>query len=80
MEISRATPSGLLRQQCRGFSQRLDPSLSEVDFSFRIDCPSEFDCHTPQVCAPPSLSEPELDYLAKDFSSFRRLMLDRLAS
>jgi hypothetical protein len=56
-----------------------DPQLSEVDFSFKLGCPSPFDCATPDTCQPERLPEPEIDYLAKDFASFRRLMLDRLS-
>jgi hypothetical protein len=56
-----------------------DPQLAAVDFSFKVDCPSEFDCASDQVCPPDQLDEPEIDYLAKDFDSFRRLMLDRLS-
>ena len=32
-----------------------------------------------RVCPPEPRVEPEIDYLAKDYGSFRRLMLDRLA-
>ena len=32
------------------------------------------------VCPEPALQAPQIDYLAKDYASFRRLMLDRLAS
>lgn len=56
-----------------------DPQFSEVEFSFKIDCPSEFDCRTQQVCPPVQLPAPAIDYLAKDYTSFRRLMLDRLS-
>jgi hypothetical protein len=56
-----------------------DPILSQVDFSFKVDCPSEFDCETDLVCPPEIETAPQIDYLAKDFASFRRLMLDRLA-
>lgn len=57
-----------------------DPQLSSVDFSFKIACPSEFDCEEPKVCPPPKLAEPAIDYLAKDYSSFRRLILDRMST
>jgi hypothetical protein len=57
-----------------------DPQLSEVEFSFKIDCPSDFDCQPEEDCPPETLPEPSLDYLAKDYASFRRLMLDRLAT
>jgi hypothetical protein len=56
-----------------------DPRLSSVDFSFKVECPSDFDCDTPTVCPPQTLSAPPIDYLAKDYASFRQLMLDRLA-
>lgn len=56
-----------------------DPQLSAVDFSFKVECPTDFDCRETVVCPPAPRSEPEIDYLAKDYSSFRRLMLDRLA-
>ncbi len=57
----------------------LDPQLSHIDFSFKIECPSEFDCRPERECPPEKLPEPEIDYLAKDYASFRRLMLDRLS-
>ena len=56
-----------------------DPRLSRVDFSFKVECPSEFDCVEPP-CPPQEFSEPAIDYLAKDYSSFRRLMLDRMSA
>jgi hypothetical protein len=56
-----------------------DPRLSSVDFGFKVECPSVFDCETPTVCPPENLPVPLIDYLAKDYESFRRLMLDRLA-
>lgn len=61
--------------------KELDPALAAVDFSFKVECESDFDC-APAVCTcpPASVSAPALDYLAKDYASFRQLMLDRLAS
>jgi hypothetical protein len=56
-----------------------DPQRSFVDFSFKAGCLGEFDCKSEVECPPNVLPEPELDYLAKDYASFRRLMLDRLA-
>lgn len=56
-----------------------DRQLSEVEFSFKVDCPSDFDCAPETERLPESLPEPEISYLAKDFDSFRRLMLDRLS-
>ncbi len=59
-------------------SPALDRVLADVDFSFMAACPSDFDCRTAAECPPPALSEPVLDYLAKDYASFRRMMLDLL--
>src|SRR5689334_19446747 len=56
-----------------------DPILSSIDFSFKVACPTDFDCKTEHVCAPESVTEPEINYLAKDYASFRQLMLDRMA-
>ncbi len=56
-----------------------DQQLSSITFSFKINCPSEFDCKIDSDCPPPAFDEPVIDYLAKDFSSFNRLMLDRLS-
>ncbi len=56
-----------------------DPQLSAVAFSFKIECPSDFDCKPEDICPPEPLPTPLIDYLARDFGSFRRLMLDRLS-
>jgi len=56
-----------------------DPRLSEIDFAFKVECPSEFDCKSEVMCRPQTLAQPPIDYLAKDYASFRRLMLDRLS-
>jgi hypothetical protein len=57
----------------------IDAALSEVAFSFKVDCPSAFDCKTVHECPPESAPRPQIDYLAKDYAGFRRVMLDRLA-
>ena len=56
-----------------------DALLSRVAFSFKAECPSPFDCAPEPVCPPSREDAPPIDYLAKDYASFRRLMLDRLA-
>jgi hypothetical protein len=57
----------------------VDPLLSAVDFSFKVECPTDFDCRPVCSCPPEPRDDPPIDYLAKDYESFRRLMLDRLA-
>jgi hypothetical protein len=56
-----------------------DQMLSVVHFSFKVECLSDFDCQPQRVCPPQASEQPEIDYLAKDYASFRRLMLDRMA-
>ncbi len=56
-----------------------DKQLSEVKFSFKVNCPSDFDCKSSKVCPTESLPEPHIDYLAKDYASFKSLLLDRLS-
>lgn len=56
-----------------------DPRYACVEFSFKASCPSDLDCAAPMVCPPPQRNEPEINYLAKDYASFRQLILDRLA-
>ena len=57
----------------------VDPFFSQANFSFQVDEQRPFDC---AGAAPPrdaSPAAPEIDYLAKDYASFRKLMLDRLS-
>lgn len=57
-----------------------DQKMAEVAFSFKADCPSDFDCEHEAAAEAPSAEQPLLDYLVKDYQGFRRLMLDRLAT
>lgn len=57
-----------------------DPVLRSVQFGFRSDCPDAFD-----PCATETTTTEEDDsqastYLAKDYTSFRQVMLDHLAT
>jgi hypothetical protein len=55
-----------------------DPRLATIKFSFKVECPSDFDCAEAGTCPPTQADAPDIDYLAKDYTGFRRLMLDRL--
>jgi len=57
----------------------MDPLLSAVDFSFKVECDSDFDCMPACECRPEPYDEPEIDYLAKDYESLRGVLLDRMA-
>ncbi|HZM66427.1 MAG TPA: putative baseplate assembly protein [Nakamurella sp.] len=55
-----------------------DPRYWWLDLNFKVGCPTDLDCG----CAPadvPSWPQPEIRYLAKDYASFRDLLLDRMA-
>jgi hypothetical protein len=56
-----------------------DSQLAAVEFSFKVECDLNFDCAPPAPnCPPPTLVPPPINYLAKDYGSFRSIMLDRL--
>jgi hypothetical protein len=56
-----------------------DPQLAAVDFCFKVECGPDFDCApaAPDCQAPPPVPPP-INYLAKDYGSFRTTILDRL--
>jgi hypothetical protein len=57
-----------------------DTQLAEVEFSFKVECGPDFEC-APQLpdCPPTTPVPPPINYLAKDYGSFRTIMLDRLS-
>ncbi|MGB7923289.1 MAG: putative baseplate assembly protein [Pyrinomonadaceae bacterium] len=57
----------------------LDPRYAQIDFSFKASCPSDLDCVPQETCYEEAPTDPDINYLAKDYSSFRQLILDRLS-
>lgn len=57
----------------------IDPRYDRVDFSFKINCPSDLDCAPACTCETPVFEEPDINYLAKDYQSFRQLIFDRFS-
>jgi hypothetical protein len=57
-------------------SAQFDPAYNQVEFSFKAGCPNRFDCRPRHICPPESSDEPVIDYMAKDYASFRRALLD----
>lgn len=57
-------------------SSEVDIAFSRHPFSFKAGCPSDLDCHKKLVCPTEPGKEPVIDYLAKDYASFRRALLD----
>jgi hypothetical protein len=58
-------------------SAKLDPFFASAVFSFKARCPSDLDCkETTPLCPSVEADVPPIDYLAKDFLSFRQALLD----
>lgn len=58
---------------------QFDPRYDRVEFSFKVDCPNELDCKQELICPEEKQDETDINYLAKDYASFRQLILDRLS-
>jgi hypothetical protein len=56
-----------------------DPRLSAIDFSFKVECPSDFDCQSDTRCLDEPPAAADINYLARDFASLRRLVMERLS-
>jgi hypothetical protein len=60
-----------------GGAPALDPFFSAAAFSFFVFCPAVTDCRQdPPDCPPPEGDTPPIDYLAKDYESFRAALSD----
>lgn len=55
----------------------VDPFFQTTKFSFKANCPTDLDCKKePPECPPIEAEMPPIDYLAKDFLSFRQALLE----
>ena len=65
-----------------GPSQRpmtgFDPICSSAEFRFR-EAAADLDCAAAPAANAPVRHEPDINYLAKDYASFRKLVMDRLS-
>ena len=58
-------------------STALDIYYSSVQFSFKARCPSDLDCAPPCTCCPAQPAPgPPIDYLSRDFESFKLALLN----
>jgi hypothetical protein len=56
---------------------RLDPFYNDISFSFKANCPTDLDCNPPEhECPADELVDFPIDYLARDFWSYRKALLD----
>jgi hypothetical protein len=56
----------------------IDARLAAVDFSFKIACPSDFDCAPCEEDSDEPGPDPLFDYRVRDYPGFRRQLLDRV--
>ncbi len=66
-------------QLCIVGVEGFDPRYTCAEVRFRLDCAADLDCATEPPCGDDLGPEPDISYLAKDYATFRRLVLDRLA-
>ncbi|HEV8322823.1 MAG TPA: hypothetical protein VG389_14510 [Myxococcota bacterium] len=79
MELSVAAPGDFSTYTLRlaAAPGLLDPFFDHAAFSFKAGCPSTLDCEVPEPEGPPrAAGAPPIDYLAKDFASFRKALSD----
>lgn len=58
-------------------SEKVDLFYNDISFSFKASCPSDLDCKLPDhECPPEELIDFPIDYLARDFWSYRGALLD----
>jgi hypothetical protein len=54
----------------------LDELYRRCAFNFKVQCPARFDCEPPAAPIEPPPSGIDVDYLAKDYASFRQALVD----
>jgi len=79
LEISVAEPGDFAIHRLRIDDARIDLFFNDRAFSFKQGCPSAFDCRTDCEPEPADGVDHPVDYLARDFWSFRRALLDMAA-
>jgi len=56
---------------------RIDDYFNDISFSFKANCPSDLDCKArDHECPPDEIVDFPIDYLARDFWSYRKALLD----
>jgi len=55
---------------------KIDPAFRECKFSFKAGCPSRFDCQPSPLSESETPSNPTIDYMAKDYASFRQALVE----
>jgi hypothetical protein len=77
LRLTTVEPGGFALYQLHIDDPRIDPFFNDVRFSFKANCDSNLDCAPPgHECSPEGSTDFPVDYLARDFWSFRRALLD----
>ncbi len=80
LRLKTAFPGDFTRYKLQIDDARLDPFFNDVDFSFKANCPSDLDCASPpHGCPSEEPVDVPIDYLARDFWSYRRALLEMAA-
>lgn len=77
LRIFTTTPGDFSRYRLIIDDPRIDPYYNDVGFSFKAHCRNDLDCKPPpHECPPEAWVDFPVDYLARDFWSFRQALLD----
>ena len=75
LALTVAAPGDFSTYRLTIFSDKLDPFFDSAQFTFKANCPTTLDCATPAAsCPEPAAEQVPIDYLAKDFASFRQAL------
>ncbi|WP_404337154.1 hypothetical protein AB2M62_01365 [Sphingomonas sp. MMS12-HWE2-04] len=76
LEIQMVEPGGFEPYRLVLDHARLDPLSDTILFDFKQGCETGFDCEVDSDCPGDALVDVDIDYLARDFDSLRRALLD----
>jgi hypothetical protein len=77
VEICVAEPGDFTEYRLRIDDERIDRFFNDITFSFKVGCENRLDCAPPlRECPPDTVVDFPVDYLARDFVSFRNALLD----
>lgn len=77
LRVRTSEPGDFSRYRFQLNDPKVDPYFKEVGFSFKANCPSELDCAPlPHECPDEELVDYPVNYLARDFWSFRQALID----
>lgn len=75
LALTVAAPGDFSTYQLTIFSDQLDLFFSSAPFTFKANCPTTLDCATAAAASQADAAGPvPIDYLAKDFASFRQVL------